>query len=81
MNDFTTVAAWGLTLNVGLTLAFILLRPHLRRRRKLRGWQALLARLVVTLWLLAIVGYYGFFLRWFQNELFGSERTLCLQLA
>ena len=73
MNDFGTLPiAWGLTVNLGLTLAVLFIRPQLRRRRRLEGWQANLARLIVALWLLAIAGYYGFFLRWLQTELFGN---------
>ena len=79
-NELTYALFVRIALGLGLVYGLLLIRPRIKRRR-VSGGKALLARMIVALYLLIIVGYYGFFLRWFQNELFGSERTLCLQLA
>ena len=60
-----------LIIGLGLVCGFLFLRPRVGQER-VRGGRALLVRLVVALYLLLIVGYYGFFLRWFQRELFGN---------
>ncbi len=75
---------WMLRLIIGVGLVYGLLfaRPKLFSRfRRVGGWKALLVRVVLLLWLLVIVGYFGIFLPRFQQELFGHERTLCPTLA
>ncbi len=79
-NELTYALFVRIALGLGLVYGLFFVRPRINRQR-VSGGKALLVRLIVALYLLIIIGYYGFFLRWFQNELFGSERTLCLQLA
>ena len=79
-----------LIIGVGFVYSLLLMRPRFSRYgRRARGWQALLVRIVLVLWLLAIIGYFGIFLPRFQQELFGGnrtcerirERTLCPRFA
>ncbi len=80
-----------LIIGVGLVYGLLFARPRLFSRygQRARGWQALLVRIVLALWLLAIIGYFGIFLPRFQQNLFDGkrpcerirERTLCPTFA
>lgn len=67
----------AVVVGVGFIYGALFARPRFSKRRRARGWRALLIRVLLWLWLVIILGYFGIFLPRFQQDLFGDERTLC----